>query len=414
VLLAVAAAGAAAEPEATPGDTSAQKTSPETTTPSPSLPSDVGPPAAAPVAPPPKSEEQHAEEPAVTPPPPPVPAAPKAQKPPNPEEVFSGRPVPPTADEQAKEHAWFDSSRSFVGRLFFAPIVRLDRFFSDEADLDPERAKSFARLRGGLRLRQDGRPLPSLDVLANIQFPGINQWLGRIRFVLSGATEDTGVGFTTDSSTTAAPVPGRPVDPTNLELRFGAYRGVQSSLDLGAGVLFRYPPGALARLRYRAAAPIDDVLVAQFSAQVFWRTDLHFGTRATSALRWPVTPSSMLRLGGAAQVAQRGTRGTEYGTELVYAYAFTRTAAVALGTDAQGASIDPVAFDKYRIYARARRDVLRRWLFVELEPEVGWPWTPDRGRYRALAVTFRMEVQFVGTGAAAAADRVVPEEGAAR
>jgi len=393
VLLAAATAAAAAEPAAGPEEPKAQE-SPEATTEPPPPPSEADTPEAAPVAPP-ASEGQEAGAPAGAPAPPPVPPT---TQPPTPDEVFSGRPVPPTPDEVAKEHTWFDTSRSFVGRLFFAPIVRLDRFFSDEPDLAPERAESFARVRGGLRVSQDARPLPTLDILANVQLPGLNQWLGRFRFVLSGATEDTGVGFTADSSTTAAPVPSRPIDPTNLELRFGAFRGIESSLDLGAGALLRYPPGALVRLRYRAAAPIDDVLLARFSSQVFWRTDLHLGTRVTSALQWPITPSSRLRLGGAGQVAQRGTRGIEYGAELVYALAFTPTAAVAFGTDAQGASVDPVVFDKYRIYARGRHDVLRRWLFVELEPEVGWPWTPDRGRYRALAVTVRMEVQFVGPG----------------
>lgn len=334
--------------------------------------------------------------------PPPAVPVPPATPPPNPDQVFSGRPVPETLEQHA-EHAWFDTGRSFIGRMFFAPVVRLDRFFSDESELDPERAQSFARLRGQYKLRQDGKPVPAGDVLVDLHLPGLEHWLDRFRLVLSGTSDSaTADRFTSDTAGTTAPLSFRRTEPLNLELRFGAYRGIRSTLDLGAGALFRYPPGAFARVRFRAAAPIDDLLVARFSSQVFWRTDYLFGSRLTSALEWPVTPSSMVRLAGTSQVAQRRTRGIEYGAELVYSHAFTRTAAVALGTDAVGATRSRVAIDKYRLYTRLRHDVLRRWLFLELEPEVGWPWDPRRGRHQALAIALRLEVQFEGDGAVAA------------
>jgi hypothetical protein len=330
-------------------------------------------------------------------PPPVVPVPEPVKPPPRPDEVFSGHPVPATPEEQAREHAWFDEGRSFVGKMFFKPVVELDRFFSDETDLDPERAHSFARLRGGLKIRQDGRPVLSGDLLAQFYMPGVESWLNRFKLVLAGVSENSEDNLTNDTGTTTQ-LTGRQ-DPTNLELRFGAFPGIRSSVDLGVGILFHVPPGAFTRVRYRLAIPIDDVLVSRTSYQVFWRTDMLLGTRLTSALDWPVTLSSTVHLGGTAQVAQRKTDGLEYGAELVYSRAFTPTAAVALGTDATGDTRSPVAFEKYRIYARFRHDVLRRWLFVEAEPEVGWPWTPQRGRYQALAVTFRLEVQFEGSRA---------------
>jgi len=58
--------------------------------------------------------------------------------------------------------------------------------------------------------------------------------------------------------------------------------------------------------------------------------------------------------------------------------------------------LTPVAVDRYRVFARYRRDFFRRWIFVELEPELGWPWSVDRGRHREIAGTVRLEVQFQG------------------
>ena len=334
-----------------------------------------------------------ADEPLVPPVPPPAVPVPEPS-PPRPEDVFSGRPSRDDADARAEEErSWFDSGHEAVGRVFFAPAVRIDRFFSDETELDPERAESFARVRTAVRLREDGKPDYTVDVLADIRLPGVNRWLDRTRLVLTGATDPETTPL--DGSPSSA-VTVRERNAPNLELRFGAYRGIRSSVDLGAGVLFRLPIGAFTRVRYRLAVPIEDRLLGRFSTQVFWRTDLHLGTRFTAGLEWPATSSSLVRLGGAAQLAQRKTRGVEYGTELVYSYAFTRRSAIALGTDAQGNTDVAVALEKYRLYTRFRQDVVRQWLFVEVEPEVGWPWNDDRGRYRAYAVTFRLEVQFAG------------------
>ena len=50
----------------------------------------------------------------------------------------------------------------------------------------------------------------------------------------------------------------------------------------------------------------------------------------------------------------------------------------------------------YRLFTRVRRDVWRRWLFLELEPEVSWPTAPPLGRHKEHAVTLRVEVAFDG------------------
>ena len=367
-------------------------------------------PAAAPEPEASTSGEEHASEqpqPKPEPPPdeipvPPVPppAVPVPEPaPPRPEAVFSGRPHRDPADLEDEERSWFDSGHELVGRIFFAPAVRIDRFFSDETDLDPVRAESFARVRTALRLREDGQPDLAAEVLANIRLPGVNRWLERTRIVFTGSSDTFDDPEEIDGS--ALPTVSRDRRAADVELRYGAHRGIRSSVDLGAGVMVRIPVGAFTRIRYRLALPIEDRLLGRFSTQVFWRTDLHLGARLTAGLEWPATPSSLVRLAGSTLVAQRRTRGVEYGTELVYSYAFTPRSAIALGTDARGNTDVPVVLEKYRLYTRFRQDVLRRWLFVELEPEVGWPWKPERGRHRAYAVTFRLEVQFEGDRAVA-------------
>ncbi len=305
--------------------------------------------------------------------------------------------MPETAKEELEEHAWFDHGHAYFGRLFFTPVFTLDRFFADQTELDPERSRSWARLRTALRVRQDGKPTEAVDFYADLHLPGLNRWLDRFRLVLVSAADSTLSGFYSETNTTA-PSSSRVAGPANAELRFGAYNGIRSSVDLGAGVLFRIPPGAFVRARFRTAIPVRDYFVTRIAAQTFWRTDLHLGVRTDVALERPLGTSTLLRLANTSQVAQRKTNGIEYGTELVWSHAFSPTIALALGTDAQGASNSHVALDKYRIFGRLRHDVLRRWIFVELEPEVGWPWTRERGRYRALAAILRLEIQFSAEG----------------
>lgn len=328
--------------------------------------------------------------------------------PPNPDRVFSGHPLPHAAGEP-EEHSWFDTGRSYVGRIFFAPVVRLDRFFSDLSELDPDRARSFARLRTGVRFREDGKPASTIDLVADLHFPGVNSHLDRFRLVLAGAA-DSVVGGLYSTYGASAPFSFRDDRRTgNAELRFGAYQGLRSSVDLGAGVLFKLPVGAFTRLRYRLAVPIHDRLVGRVSTSAFWRTDTLLGTRVDGAIEWPSDPSTLVRLGGSATAAQRKTNGIDYGAELLVSHAFTPTAALAFGLDGVGSSGAPVGFDRYRAFARLRRDLLRSWIFYEVEPEVAWPWTRERGRYQAYAVTFRLELQFDGSAAAgsAARDRTV-------
>ena len=363
-------------------------------------------PAAEPETPPPPGD--------ASPPPPepeaqgaaPAPAPPR--QPANPEKVFSGEPVPETASEEAEEHSWFDQGHAYVGRLFFTPIFRLDRFFADQTELAPERSRSYARVRGSLRLRQDGVPAEVVDFYADLHLPGVNRVLDRFRLVLASAADSALSGIYSESGTTT-PYTAREVGPPNAELRFGAFQGLRSSVDLGAGLLVRIPPGAFVRARYRTAIPVRDFFVSRLALQTFWRTDMLFGVRGDGALERPLGASSLVRLAGTAQAAQRKTSGIDYGAELVWSHAFSPTIALALGSDAQGSSLSPVAFDKYRLYARLRHDVLRRWIFLEVEPEVGWPWARDRGRYRAYAVTLRLEVQFSGEGAAEAEARAAEQ-----
>lgn len=291
---------------------------------------------------------------------------------------------------------WIDVGHAFVEHRLFAPVLRLDRFFSDERELEAVRARSFVRFRNNLRVPDDGDPFYTLDVSANLRFPGLNRRLERLRLVIAGQTEEAVNALLPEGS--GASLRAREIGRADAGLRYGAWEGLHSSVDLGAGVLLRLPPGAFGRVRYRASVPVRRLVLLRSSTSVFWRTDTRFGASLDLGLERPLGPASLVRLGGSSALTER-SRGVEWSSELALLRALTRRSAISLSGGLEGAQRAPVSVDRYRILARYRRNLLRQWIYVELEPEIAWPWSADRGRHRELALTFRLEVQFHGNEA---------------
>ena len=341
-------------------------------------------------------------------------AEPDGGKKPGPEE---GRPPEP-------EDSWIDVGHAFIEQRIFAPILRLDRFFSDERDLDAERERSFIRWRNEVRFSEDAsRPAFTTGVRVNLRLAGLNKQLRRLRLVIASETRDA------IQSLFPRP-PGSPIaeeeDTTgtgNAGLRFFVLDTVISHADLGAGVLLRVPPGAYGQLRFRVALPVGKVFLTRSVATGFWRTDTRFGTSAGLELERPLNATFVARLTGSGTLTER-SHGVEWVSEAaLLAFLGPRTAGQ-LALSANGVTRPPVVatdpltlaetrapeLDRFRLYTRLRRDLYRRWVFAELEPEMAWPWTLEKGRHGAWGVAIRLEVQFQGKEAPPAPAPALPPE----
>lgn len=323
-------------------------------------------------------------------PPAPAPEAPPAP-PPDPS-------VPPkdTSPPSYAEDTWLDVGHAFLEERLFTPVLVLDRFFSDERDLEAERARSFLRVRNALRVHQYGTPAYALDVRATLRLPGLNRRLERLRLVIAGQAEDVVNGFYPELAG-AQPLGPNQKGAANAELRYGAWDGLYSHVDLGAGLLLELPVGAYGRVRYRASVPLGRWVLGRMALAGFWRTDTRLGTSLDASVERPLASLALVRLAGTSRLTQR-SRGVEWGSELAGLRALGPRTAVSLAASVEGATDAPVDVDRYRVYARFRRDLYRRWIFYELEPEVAWPWELERGgRFREYAITFRLEVQIQGS-----------------
>lgn len=310
------------------------------------------------------------------------------------------------------EDGWLDVGHAFVENRIFAPVLRIDRFFSDERDLESERARSFIRLRQELRMsEQFGTPSYTITASANLKLPGINKQLRRLQVEIAGQTRDA---FTTlfpgERSAGAGPADVVAGETTNFGtadagLGYRLFESVASGLathgDLGAGVMLQLPPGVYGRARLRFAEQLGKALLARQALTGFWRTDTLFGSTLSADLERPlpaITGDALARLSGSTTITQR-SRGYEWTGDVSLLATLKARIGAQLGFGINGATGAPVDVDNYRVYLRLRRDVFRRWIFLELSPEYGWPWTPERSRHAVWAVAFRVEVQFQGNEA---------------
>lgn len=322
--------------------------------------------------------------------------------------------APPAPAAPAPDDSWVDAGHSFVEQRIFAPVLRLDRFFSDERDIEHERAKSFLRWRSEVRFEEarGTRPAFTTGVRANLRLPGLNRQLRRLRLVIEGQTRDAISALMPGEE--GEPPPEEEVGTGDAGLRFALWDTVVSHADLGGGILFRLPPGVFGRLRFRWAVPLGRRVLGRVAVSGFYRSDTEFGSSLSLEVERPISPMLVGRVGGSGTLTELSP-GVEWGTEVALLAALGPRAGAHVGAAMSGATrgeigiVDPATglthlrptpgIGRYRLFARLRRDVYRRWLFLEIEPDVSWPWAPEVGREPTTSVVLRLEVQFHGNEA---------------
>jgi hypothetical protein len=333
----------------------------------------------------------------------PVPVAPPPETPvPTPLEPEAPVPTPPAPEPPppapgAEEDGWLDVTHGLLETRLLEPILRFDRFFSDERDLEEERARSFLRWRNEIRLDEEEHPALTTGVHANLRLPGLGRVLRRVRVVIAGGTRDTiGALFPDDPAQQ-----GRSTGGADAELRLGLFDALGAHADLGAGLLLQLPVGVFARAGLRWRVPAGDLFMARLALSGFWRTDTRFGTRADVRLERPLFAAAVLRAGSELLLTEV-SEGVEWRPDAGVIVGLGSRTAASLLAGALVTSEGRPHVDRYRLGLRLRRDIHRRWLFLEIEPEIYWPWSAELRRHAVWAAMLRLEIQFHGSATARA------------
>jgi hypothetical protein len=292
---------------------------------------------------------------------------------------------------------WLDTSHEAISRGLRQTVERFDRFFADERQVDLPRARSFFRWRSELRLGDDRGPAAHTDLQADVYLPDLVERLRRLRLAVIASTAPTPDPL----------LPGRtPADAlnrANAGLRLALHDSIRVTVDTQAGVLFRLPVGWFVRIRARQAHPLGWGLVARDAAAGFWQTNTGFGTRQDASLERFLRRELLARLDATGTVTQR-SRGYEWESNASLLAALGQRTAAALSVGMLGATRLGPEIERYRILTRVRHDVLRRWILLELQPELDWLRLPGGHIQRVRSVVIRLELQFDAATLASGAD----------
>lgn len=282
---------------------------------------------------------------------------------------------------------WIDQSHRFLEAAVFWPFIQLDDFFASERQVRPRAPGSLIHWRQDLIVRGDGTFGYATSLRANLKFPFLSRRWDRLVLNVQGQSDEAFDRLLPDDG----PVPAKRRD-VSVGVGLTFWETLQTDTDARVGLQAGLPPGYYARLRLRHAVPFGEVLLCRLATTGFWQTNTGWGTSAEVDLDRLLAPWLFSRLAGGATLTQR-SRGLEWGEELSFTATAGRSAFSLVGGCGGATDAGPVV-EVWRVLTRARRDVWRRWLFLELEPQVTWTRRPGGGRSREEVVLLRLDVQF--------------------
>jgi hypothetical protein len=225
-----------------------------------------------------------------------------------------------------------------------------------------------------------------------VQLPALNRWLKGLQVVVSG--ESTG-----DPTLRRLEDPGNPgfspalrIAQANLELRSDLFRREATVFQAAAGIRLRLPFEYYGALRFRQRLDLGWKVTSRFTQEGLWTSRERFGEKTQLDFDRPVAAHTQVRWNNAGFITGV-SRGYEWATELGLAHEVEslRTATY-LGFAVTGFGLPKAEVELYRVFTRFRRDVWRRWLFLELEPEIAWPASAEQTRHKVHAITLRLDV----------------------
>jgi hypothetical protein len=306
---------------------------------------------------------------------------------------------PPATDNIAgsvatvADNTWVDRLHSLVERDLFESVVWFDRFFGDEWVELTERPESFLRWRNDFRWDEEERFTVRSTVRASLRLPRLKK---RWRIVVSGETQGDANTVTPEDPGNPGLDPGSRVRTGSTELFYEILRTPRSTLDAGVGARVKIPPDAFLRTRFQHARPITPAILGRFTAIAFWSVRDGFGESNQVDLERPLAPSTLLRWSNSMTITEE-SNGWTWGTELSLRHKLSPKSAVTFAGGVSGTTRPAWIAQKYRILARYRRSVYRKWLFLEGEPDINWPRKEDGSRKPVLGGTLRVEILFTGT-----------------
>ena len=273
------------------------------------------------------------------------------------------------------DDTWVDTSYEYVTSRTDALAVWLDSYFGTPTS-DRESADTVLRLRNELVLDEDdgvdtgvrlrGKiDVPRLDRRLSLVFSEENEEYEEVVPDSAGRNDDVGLQF-------------RLADRGSSRLWVSL--GVNNSLDLRTS------------LRYKHVRALGEDWRLQFGEKLYHKQEEGFGALTRVDLDYLIATDRMVRWTNQVDYGEE-TAGAEWGSRLSYQIRIDSRQALSYFTSVSGQTDPDYLTRGYGVGVRYRRNVLRPWMFVEVEPAHVWRRdTLGEPREPVWMLTFRLEL----------------------
>lgn len=299
----------------------------------------------------------------------------------------------PKSDESNESPDLFinllDKSHAFILNRVNAPAIWFDLFFGDLRTEDEELPSTFVRLRTSARfIEGEGLKFP-VRLRASLKLPRASR---KLRLIVTGESEDD-IRAGTEETTTIATGEEEGTEQSSVGLRYNFYHTLRSNFHFGAGVSDLRPFDYYFRVSFRRFLHLCDKDLVRFSQTGFWNSINNFGETSRLDLERKMSSITTGRISLYGTYVETGT-GVEWGVESSLFRRLSPKTALSLELGAYGETRPHTEISNARIAQRLRRNILRPWLFSEVETEVTFPLTEDDGRKAVGALSIIFEIQF--------------------
>jgi hypothetical protein len=158
-----------------------------------------------------------------------------------------------------------------------------------------------------------------------------------------------------------------------LGLGYSKDAGLKNGFDFGAGVRLNSGLDPYVKATYRHNLVFRGDTMLRFRETPFWRETRGWGATTQLSLDHLATDRFLFRWNNVGTVAEDDVEGLEWGTDLSLYQSLSERRAISYTALLRGETKADVAIQNYGFETRFRRQLHRKWLFLELSASVTWP-----------------------------------------
>lgn len=281
-------------------------------------------------------------------------------------------------DDEAASITWVDNSHAYATERAQKLTEWMDGFFGDPV-YDLEKPESLLRLEWENTWDEVDDYKTRLRLRGKVRLPALSE---RINIIFSGEDGDPSVERDQNNE-------------DNAEILYNLGERMRQRLDVTLGL---NSSGLKPGVRYRNQGPISDNYRYRYTHRLEWEKNEGFYTTAQVNLDHVLSDTQLIRWGSRLTYGEE-TYGLDWRTGISYRQKFITPRlrdpfVLSMFTTMNGFT-DPSWIENYRVGMRFRRQLFRRYLFMEVEPSYNFRKREDEAhRKRAWNIVLRFEILF--------------------